>query len=159
MPAPSACALAVGLKYRFGYDDSLDVVGVHLVGGIIGTLFIGLAASPGAPSKGEGLFYGGGFELLGKQALGAGSVLLYSFALSLVIGWIISKTMGFRVSSEAEEAGVDIALHAETAYSASSAGTGFHPLGAKAEAEVVAFNADDLLTAPSAKSTEKKVKA
>jgi Amt family ammonium transporter len=67
--------------------------------------------------------------------------------------------MGFRVSSEAEEAGVDIALHAETAYSASSAGTGFHPLGAKAEAEVAAFNADDLLTSPSAKTTEKKVKA
>jgi Amt family ammonium transporter len=157
--AGAVCALAVGLKYRFGYDDSLDVVGVHLVGGIIGTLFIGLAANPGAPSGGQGLFYGGGFELLGKQALGAGTVLVYSFALSLAIGWIISKTMGFRVSSEAEEAGVDIALHAETAYSGNtmggSSGSAFHPLGSKGEAEVAAFNADDLLT----EAARKKVQA
>ncbi|WP_077487668.1 ammonium transporter [Sinomonas mesophila] len=150
------CALAVGLKYRFGYDDSLDVVGVHLVGGLLGTLFIGLAANPESPAAGQGLFSGGGFELLGKQAIGAGAVLAYSFVLSLVIGWLISKTLGFRVSSEAEEAGVDIALHAETAYSSSSAGSGFHPLGHRAEAEVKAFNADDLL---SEKSGGKKVEA
>jgi Amt family ammonium transporter len=150
------CALAVGLKYRFGYDDSLDVVGVHLVGGILGTLFIGFAANPESPAAGQGLFYGGGLELLGKQAIGAGAVLAYSFVLSLVIGWLISKTLGFRVSSEAEEAGVDIALHAETAYSSSSAGTGFHPLGHRTEAEVQAFNADDLL---SEKSAGKKVEA
>ncbi|GAB4100297.1 ammonium transporter [Sinomonas halotolerans] len=151
------CALAVGLKYRFGYDDSLDVVGVHLVGGILGTLFIGFAANPDSPAAGQGLFYGGGFELLGKQALGAGAVLVYSFVLSLLIGWAIRATMGFRVSLEAEEAGVDIALHAETAYSASAAGSGFHPLGHRAEADVKAFNADDLLTA--SKAPEKKVEA
>jgi Amt family ammonium transporter len=146
--AGAVCALAVGLKYKFGYDDSLDVVGVHLVGGIVGTLFIGLAASPGAPSAGQGLFYGGGFDLLGKQALGAGTVLGYSFVLSLLIGLLIKATIGFRVSTEAEEAGVDIALHAETAYSSTaSGGNGFHPLGAKGAAdEISGFNADDLLT-------------
>jgi Amt family ammonium transporter len=146
--AGAVCALAVGLKYRFGYDDSLDVVGVHLVGGIVGTLFIGLAASPGAPSAGQGLFYGGGFDLLGKQAIGAGTVLGYSFVLSLLIGLLIKATIGFRVSTEAEEAGVDIALHAETAYSSTaSGGNGFHPLGAKGAAdEISGFNADDLLT-------------
>jgi Amt family ammonium transporter len=149
------CALAVGLKYRFGYDDSLDVVGVHLVGGIVGTLFIGLAANPDAPAAGQGLFYGGGFELLGKQALGAGAVLGYSFVLSLVIGWVISKTMGFRVSSEAEEAGVDIALHAETAYSPGSSGSGFHPLGTRADSELM-DTAHGLLTGQAA---GKKVEA
>jgi Amt family ammonium transporter len=153
--AGAICALAVGLKYRFGYDDSLDVVGVHLVGGMVGTLFIGLAASPGAPSAGTGLFYGGGFDLLGKQAIGAFTVLGYSFLVSLLIGLLIKVTIGFRVSSEAEEAGVDIAIHAETAYSsASSSGSGFQPLGGKAAAEEISkFNADDLLT----ESTQGKV--
>ncbi|MDQ4502252.1 ammonium transporter [Sinomonas sp. ASV322] len=144
--AGAVCALAVGLKYKFGYDDSLDVVGVHLVGGVIGTLFIGLAASPGAPSAGTGLFYGGGFDLLGKQAIGAGSVLGYSFVVSLLIGLLIKVTIGFRVTTEAEEAGVDIAIHAETAYSSTSSGNTFHPLGSKATEEIAGFNADDLLT-------------
>jgi Amt family ammonium transporter len=130
--AGTVCALAVGLKYRFGYDDSLDVVGVHLVGGIVGTLFIGLAASPGAPVAGRGLFYGGGLELLGKQALGTGAVLVYSFAVSIALGLVIKAVMGFRVSADVEEAGVDIAIHAETAYhSGSSSVSGFHPLAAK----------------------------
>ncbi|MEA5456564.1 ammonium transporter [Sinomonas sp. JGH33] len=131
--AGAVCALAVGLKYRFGYDDSLDVVGVHLVGGIVGTLFIGLAASPGAPVPGQGLFYGGGFDLLGKQALGTGAVLGYSFAVALAIGLAVKATLGFRVSKDVEEAGVDLAIHAETAYhSDAEAGRAFHPLGTKA---------------------------
>lgn len=79
--AGAVCALAVGLKYKLGYDDSLDVVGVHLVGGLIGTLFIGLAANPESPAAVSGLFSGGGFELLGKQALGSFVVLAYSFVL------------------------------------------------------------------------------
>ncbi|WP_082357889.1 ammonium transporter [Arthrobacter alpinus] len=114
--AGAVCALAVGLKYRLGFDDSLDVVGVHLVGGIIGTLFIGLAADPSAPAAGNGLFYGGGLELLGKQSLGAFAVMLYSFTMAYIIGWIINKTMGFRISKEHEIAGIDVAIHAESAY-------------------------------------------
>lgn len=114
--AGAVCALAVGLKYRLGFDDSLDVVGVHLVGGIIGTLFIGFAADPNAPAAGTGLFYGGGFELLGKQAIGAFAVMLYSFVLAFIIGWIINKTIGFRISSEHESAGIDVSVHAESAY-------------------------------------------
>ncbi|MCY0905497.1 ammonium transporter [Arthrobacter sp. H14-L1] len=110
------CALAVSLKFRFGYDDSLDVVGVHLVGGLVGTLFIGLAASPAAPAAGTGLLYGGGLELLGKQAIGSFAVLLYSFVLAFIIGWTINKTMGFRVPPEHELEGVDVSVHAESAY-------------------------------------------
>ncbi len=72
------CALAVGLKYKLGYDDSLDVVGVHLVGGLVGTLLIGLVAAPEAPAAVAGLFYGGGVDQLWRQAVGAGAVLLYS---------------------------------------------------------------------------------
>jgi len=123
------CAMAVGLKFRLGFDDSLDVVGVHLVGGIIGTLFIGLAADPNSPAAGQGLFYGGGLELLGKQAIGAFAVMLYSFILAYAIGWIINKTMGFRISSAHESAGIDISVHAESAYDLGGRASGsFHPL-------------------------------
>jgi ammonium transporter, Amt family len=123
------CALAVGLKYRFGFDDSLDVVGVHLVGGLFGTLFIGLAADPNSPAAGQGLFYGGGMELLGKQAIGAFTVLLYSFVLAFIIGWIINKTIGFRITSEQESAGIDVSVHAESAYDFGGRASGsFHPL-------------------------------
>ncbi|NVM94794.1 ammonium transporter [Arthrobacter wenxiniae] len=123
------CAMAVGLKFRLGFDDSLDVVGVHLVGGIIGTLFIGLAADPNSPAAGQGLFYGGGLELLGKQAIGAFAVMLYSFVLAYAIGWIINKTMGFRISSAHESAGIDISVHAESAYDLGGRASGsFHPL-------------------------------
>jgi Amt family ammonium transporter len=124
------CALAVGLKYKLDYDDSLDVVGVHLVGGIAGTLFIGLAADPGSPAAGRGLFYGGGLELLGKQAIGAGAVLLYSFVLSFAVGWAISRTMGFRVSTQEEIEGIDLSQHAESAYEYGGVGVAgsFQPL-------------------------------
>ncbi|KAA2260753.1 ammonium transporter [Solihabitans fulvus] len=115
--AGALCALAVGLKYRLGFDDSLDVVGVHLVGGLVGTLLIGFFGTISANSAGkDGLFYGGGFSLLGKQAIAAFSVMLYSFVLAFVIGWIINKTIGFRVDTEAEVTGIDEAEHAESAY-------------------------------------------
>jgi Amt family ammonium transporter len=111
------CALAVGLKYRFGYDDALDVVGVHLVGGIVGSLAIGFFGSSKVNSLGlDGLFYGGGTTLLGKQALGVGVVMSYSFVMTLIIGFVIEKTIGFRVKSEKELVGVDLAEHAESAY-------------------------------------------
>lgn len=123
------CALAVGLKYKLGYDDSLDVVGVHLVGGLLGTLFIGFAANPGSPAGGTGVFYCGGLELLGKQAIGSFAVLIYSFVVAFIVGWIINKTMGFRVSEEHEVNGIDVSVHAENAYEfGGRVGSAFHPL-------------------------------
>ncbi|WP_158843200.1 ammonium transporter [Saccharothrix deserti] len=110
------CALAVSLKYRFGFDDSLDVVGVHLVGGLSGTILIGFFASSSAPAGIDGLFYGGGVDQLWRQAVGALAVLAYSFVLSLVLGYLVKLTVGFRADEEAEVAGIDEAEHAETAY-------------------------------------------
>lgn len=105
------CALAVELKYSLGFDDSLDVVGIHLVGGLVGTLYIGLFG------KGVGLFFGHGFDQLGKQAIGAAVVLVFAFTASYLLGLAIQKTIGFRVTSTDEIAGVDNVLHGETAYS------------------------------------------
>jgi len=110
------CALAVGLKYKLGYDDSLDVVGVHLIGGLWGTLAIGLLATEAAPAGVSGLFYGGGVDQLWRQAVGAFAVLLYSGILTFLIGLALHKTIGFRVSSEDELEGVDSSEHAETGY-------------------------------------------
>ena len=110
------CALAVGLKYRFGVDDSLDVVGVHLVGGLWGTLAVGLFASAATTAGVDGLFYGGGFDQLWRQAVGAFAVLIYSFLVTLVLGYAIAKTVGFRVEAEDEVEGVDFTEHSETAY-------------------------------------------
>lgn len=111
------CALAVSLKYRFGFDDSLDVVGVHLVGGVWGSLAIGLFGASAVNSVGlNGFFYGGGFDLLGKQALGVGLVAIYSFLATLIIGYAIEKTIGFRIDKDSEVAGIDLKEHAESAY-------------------------------------------
>jgi Amt family ammonium transporter len=111
------CALAVGLKYKFNFDDSLDVVGIHLVGGLWGSLSIGFFGSAAVNSIGlNGIIYGGGTDLLGKQAFGAFFVLGYSFIATLIIGFIIDKTIGFRVKADAEVAGIDYDQHAETAY-------------------------------------------
>jgi ammonium transporter, Amt family len=115
------CALAVGLKFRFGFDDSLDVVGVHLVGGLAGTLLVGLFATSSAPAGVDGLFYGGGFDQLWRQAVGAFAVMIYSFVISLVLGYIVKAvTGGGRVSAEAEATGIDETEHAETGYDFSS---------------------------------------
>ena len=127
--AGGLCALAVGLKNRFGYDDALDVVGVHLVGGLAGTLLVGLLATDkstdfytgGAHIR--GLFYGGGFAQLGKQAVAAGAVLAYSFVLTLVIALIVKAVMGLRVTDEQELTGIDQTVHAETAYEFAGFGT------------------------------------
>jgi len=119
------CSLAVGLKYKFNYDDSLDVVGVHLVGGLWGCLSIGFFGSSAINSLGlNGIFYGGGTTLLGKQAFGAFFVLAYSFIATLIIGFIINKTIGFRVKPDAEVAGIDYDQHAETAYELTSSSRG-----------------------------------
>ncbi|MGY4710050.1 ammonium transporter [Mycolicibacterium sp. CBM1] len=118
------CALAVGLKFKFGFDDSLDVVGVHLVGGILGTLLIGLVATPEAGAAVTGLFYGGGVDQLWRQAVGAGAVLLYSAVGTAILALIVKYTIGLRLDREEEATGIDEAEHAETAYDFATAGTG-----------------------------------
>ncbi|WP_246081842.1 ammonium transporter [Nocardioides litoris] len=110
------CAYAVGLKYKLGYDDSLDVVGVHLVGGLVGTFGLGLLATSAAPTGVDGLFYGGGLDQLGKQLVGGGAVLVYAFVVSGIIGWVVDKLMGFRIDEDHEVSGIDLVVHAETAY-------------------------------------------
>ncbi|RNL79857.1 ammonium transporter [Nocardioides marmorisolisilvae] len=116
LAAGLVCAWAVGLKYKFGYDDSLDVVGVHMVGGIVGVLGIGLIGTAAAPTGVDGLFYGGGVDQLGKQALSGGIVLVYAFVASGIIVLVVDKVMGFRVNEEHEVSGIDLVVHAETAY-------------------------------------------
>jgi len=113
--AGAVCALAIELKFALGFDDSLDVVGIHLVGGLIGTLYLGFFAN------GTGLFLGGDGTQLLVQAIAAFSVLIYSFVLAFVIGWIIQKTMGFRVKNEDEIAGIDTVVHGEEGYVLSDA--------------------------------------
>ena len=108
--AGAICALAIDLKFTMGFDDSLDVVGIHLVGGIFGTLFIGIFG------RGIGLIDTGSWEQFGKQALGAGAVLAYSFVLALIIGYLVEKIIGFRVRAEDEIAGIDTVVHGEEAY-------------------------------------------
>ena len=114
--AGAACSLAIELKFRLGFDDSLDVVGVHLIGGIIGTLLIGLFATDAAPNKTNGLFYGGGFGLLGIQTVATVATLAYSFAVTWVIAKVIDITVGLRIDEAAELRGIDIAAHSESAY-------------------------------------------
>ena len=119
------CALAVGLKYRFGYDDSLDVVGVHLVGGLVGTILIGFFATDQnftfLPAVDDytaepGVFYGGGFDQLFTQIIVAAAAVLFSGVLTLVIGSILKATIGLRTTEEVEVGGIDLAVHGETAY-------------------------------------------
>ena len=118
------CALAVGLKYRFGYDDSLDVVGVHLVGGLAGTLLIGLLATEAAPAGVNGLFYGGGLTQFWSQLVAAMAVMVYSFVMAMIIGLAIHKTMGMRIPEEDEITGIDLTTHAESAYELAESGSG-----------------------------------
>jgi ammonium transporter, Amt family len=121
--AGAVCALAVGLKFKFGFDDSLDVVGVHLVGGLIGTLLVGLVAAPqafaiagGGGHTSAGLFYGGGFAQLIRQTIGASSVLAFSGIGTLVIALLLKYTIGLRLNAEDEATGIDEAEHAESGY-------------------------------------------
>jgi Amt family ammonium transporter len=119
------CSLAVSIKYKLGFDDSLDVVGVHLVGGIWGSLSIGFFGTSVVNSIGlDGLLYGGGSDLLVKQALAVGLVAGYSFIATLIIGYAIEKTIGFRVSREVEIEGIDLKEHAESAYELASSSRG-----------------------------------
>ncbi|MDX6196933.1 MAG: ammonium transporter, Amt family [Actinomycetota bacterium] len=116
--AGTACVLGVQLKYRFGYDDSLDVVGVHFVGGLVGTLFIGLFATA-AVNKGvvhEGLLYGGGLTQLGRQAVGVLAATAWAFCATYLLARLVNRVIPLRVSEEEEATGLDQALHSESAY-------------------------------------------
>ena len=115
------CCLAVGLKFKIGVDDSLDVVGVHLVGGLVGTLAIGFLATDAAPAGVNGLLYGGGVDQLWRQAVGAITVLVVSFGVTWLIAIALQKTMGFRAEPDAELAGVDAVFHGSAAYDEATA--------------------------------------
>ncbi len=108
--AGAVCALAVELKFKLGFDDSLDVVGIHMIGGLIGTVYLGFFAT------GTGLFVGGDAMQLVMQVVAAAGVLVYSFTVALVIGWAINRTIGFRVRNEDELAGIDTVVHGEEGY-------------------------------------------
>ncbi|HZJ06089.1 MAG TPA: ammonium transporter [Nocardioidaceae bacterium] len=125
------CALAVGLKYKLGYDDSLDVVGVHLVGGLVGTIGVGFLATDAAPAAVSGLFYGGGVDQLWRQVIGALAVMTASFVATYIIALVLQKTVGFRIDEVDEIEGIDLSTHAETGYdlhSSSGSRTGVGPL-------------------------------
>ncbi|MBB3158247.1 Amt family ammonium transporter [Microbacterium proteolyticum] len=108
--AGAVCALAIELKFKLGFDDSLDVVGIHLVGGLIGTLYLGIFAN------GTGLIYSGSLTQLLVQAIAAFAVMIYSFVLAFIIGFAVDKTIGFRVKNEDEIAGIDTVVHGEEGY-------------------------------------------
>ncbi|MFE2999650.1 ammonium transporter [Nocardia sp. NPDC059246] len=110
------CSFAVSWKFKGNYDDSLDVVGVHFVGGIVGTLLIGFLASAVMTGGPKGLFYGGGLGQLGKQAVGVLTVAAFAFGVTFLLGKVLDKLIGFRITKEDEIGGIDFALHAETAY-------------------------------------------
>jgi Amt family ammonium transporter len=111
-----ACYLAVSLKFRFGYDDSLDVVGVHLVGGIVGSILLGVFAQASVnPSGADGLLYGG-VGLFFKQLLAVGAVLAFSFVATWLIAKVVDATVGLRADDRQEIEGLDITLHEERAY-------------------------------------------
>ncbi|MEU6186886.1 MULTISPECIES: ammonium transporter [Nocardia] len=116
LAAGVVCSFAVGWKFKAGYDDSLDVVGVHFAGGVVGTVLIGLLATAVMTGGADGLFFGGGLAQLGKQLVAVLVVAAYAFGVSFALGKGIDRLVGFRVSKEDETAGIDFALHAETAY-------------------------------------------
>jgi Amt family ammonium transporter len=116
LAAGAVCSYAVGWKFRLNYDDSLDVVGVHLVGGVIGTLLIGVFAVHGMTGGAEGLLYGGGFGQFGRQLVGVAAVGGYAFAATYGIGTVIDRLMGLRAEEEHERTGLDLTVHAESAY-------------------------------------------
>ena len=125
------CCLAVGLKNKFKFDDALDVVGVHLVGGVLGALLIGLFATKMTNSAGaNGVFYKGGWTLMGHQAVAVAAVVAYSFVATYILAQILDKTIGLRVNEEAEAIGLDLSQHGETAYDTTSYSDGSRSLSA-----------------------------
>jgi ammonium transporter, Amt family len=117
--AGAVCYLAISLKFRFGYDDSLDVVGVHLVGGIVGSILLAFFAT----EEFGGVFSSGEGELLVNQIIAVVATLVYSGVLSFIIARVIDATMGLRVDAEDEVVGLDTTQHAETAYNLVESGS------------------------------------
>jgi Amt family ammonium transporter len=118
--AGAVCYLAVNLKFRFGYDDALDVVGVHLVGGVVGSLLLGFFGDVSINEFGrDGVFLGGGWGFLGDQLVAVGATLVYSFVVTTVICLVLKAVLpgGIRADDDAEEQGLDLALHSEVGYS------------------------------------------
>ncbi len=111
-----ACAYAVGLKYKMNLDDSLDVVGVHLVGGVVGTVLIGLVSTSAAPGGIDGLFYGGGLTSLGHQSGAAAVSIVWTAFFTTLIALAIKYTIGWRITEEEEVDGIDFGQHGESAY-------------------------------------------
>ena len=122
--AGGVCAWAVSLKFKLGYDDSLDVVGVHLVGGVIGTVLIGLFSTSDGAGGVDGLFYGGGAGSLGDQTLGVLVAIVYSGVLTAIIALAIKYTIGLRLDEEDEVNGIDLSAHGESAYDLHSGTSG-----------------------------------
>jgi len=113
------CYFAIQLKFKFGYDDSLDVVGIHFAGGVTGGVLLGLFADASSISGGdfkEGLFFGGGVGLLGNQVLSIVVVAVFSFVVTYGIAKVLDATIGLRVSKQSELEGLDQSEHAERAY-------------------------------------------
>ena len=138
--AGAVCAWAVTLKYRLGFDDSFDVVGIHLVGGLVGTLALGFLASDLVEEGGQnGLLYGGDLNLLIVQIIAAVGVMVYSFILASIIALALKATIGIRSDEEDEVSGIDVAEHAETAYELGDSGAGgaFAGVGHTARAKEV----------------------
>ena len=114
--AGAVCFLTVSLKFKLGYDDSLDVVAIHLMGGVVGTTLIAFVATAAAPAGVDGLFFGGGIDFLGRQVVAMAAVFAYSFAVTWLIAKALDKTIGLRVDKETEITGIDVPVHGETAY-------------------------------------------
>jgi ammonium transporter, Amt family len=123
--AGAVCCLATGIKFKFGFDDALDVVGVHLVGGVLGALLIGFLGAAVTGIGADGLFYGGGLTQMGKQCAAVGASVAYSFVVTYLIAKVVGLLMGgLRVSEDVEAEGLDVNLHAESAYDFSPVGGG-----------------------------------
>ena len=155
LAAGIVCSFAIGLKFRFGYDDSLDVVGVHFVGGWIGSLWLGLFATTGVNSAisevigaSDGLFYGGGLTQFGRQAVAGLAVTVFSGLVAFLLGKGIDKTIGFRAREEAEIDGIDVAEHAESAYDTSNSTGGSGGGGAFAMAGLTPSGTPSAASAP-----------
>jgi Amt family ammonium transporter len=115
----AVCYFAVSVKFRFGFDDALDVVGVHLVGGLLGSLLLGFFADKAVnPAGANGVFLGGGWSLLGNQLIAVGSTLVYSFVVTFALVWVIDRVSrkGIRVDEEGEYTGLDLTEHSEAGY-------------------------------------------
>ena len=146
MIAGFVCSKAVSLKFRLGYDDSLDVVGVHLVGGVVGALLLGVFSDISMNEFGaDGLLFGGGFTLLGKQLIAIGATFAFSFVVTLGIAKLVDAVIGLRVTEEEEVTGLDLSQHAEVGYSLTE-GAGGHAVAPAAH--TVASHAPNAVRVP-----------